>query len=114
VINGIVGFSGLAVWWRSKGRSATATLLLMSTVVVHIYSTSIYFGTEMIRGYPNVDTSSFVDFWIKFWLLNGLWLVMPFAVFAWGRVTLARQLATVQPSPEPEIATVPELAEATV
>jgi hypothetical protein len=117
VVNGIVGFTGLALWWRSKGRSATATLLLMATAVVHIYSTAIYFGTELIRHYPNVDTSSFVDFWIKFWLLNGLWLVMPFAVFVWGRRTLARQLG-VGPSaerlPEPTADATPELVEAAI
>ena len=95
VINGLVGFTGLALWWRSKGRSSTATLLLMSTAVVHLYSTAVYFGSEALDGYPNVDTASFVDFWIKFWLLNGLWLVLPWVVLWWGRQTLKRQLEHV-------------------
>jgi hypothetical protein len=95
VINGVVGFTGLALWWRSKGRSATATLLLMSTAVVHLYSAALYFGSEAFDGYPNVDTGSFVDFWIKFWLLNGLWLVIPWVVLYWGRRTLDRQFRAV-------------------
>jgi hypothetical protein len=91
VINGIVGFTGLALWWRSKGRSTTSTLLLMATAVVHLYSTALYFGSELFDGLPNVDTSSFVDLWIKFWLLNGIWLVMPWIVLYWGKRTLERQ-----------------------
>lgn len=92
VLNGVAGVSGLVWWWRSKGRSVTATVLLMATGVVHIYSVVLYFGGEVLDGYPHVDTSSFANFWIKFWLLNGLWLVMPFAVFVWGRRTLTHQL----------------------
>lgn len=92
MLNGMMGVTGLVLWWRSKGWSATATLLLMATGVVHIYSATLYFGSEMLDGYPHVDTASPADFWIKFWLLNGIWLVMPWAVFVWGRLTLARQL----------------------
>ncbi len=92
VLNGIVGFTGLALWWRSKGRSVTAVLLLMATAVVHLYSAALYFGSEALDGYPNVDTGSFVDFWIKFWLLNGLWLVMPWVVLWWGRQILRRSV----------------------
>jgi hypothetical protein len=40
VINGVVGFTGLYLWWRSRGRMPTATLLLMATAVVHLYSTA--------------------------------------------------------------------------
>jgi hypothetical protein len=90
VVNGVVGFTGLFLWWRSKGRSVTAVLLLMATAVVHLYSAALYFGSEVFDGYPNVDTGSFVDFWIKFWLLNGLWLVVPWVVLWWGRQMLRR------------------------
>ncbi len=91
VLNGVVGFTGLFVWWRSRGRSPVATLLLMATAVVHLYSTSVYFGSEIFDGFPNVETASFVDLWIKFLLLNGLWLVMPWVVLWWGWKTLQRQ-----------------------
>jgi hypothetical protein len=95
VINGIVGFTGLFVWFRSKGRAAAATLLLMSTAVVHLYSTAVYFGSEIFDGYPNVDTASFIDLWVKFLLLNGIWLVMPWVVLFWGWRTLNRQLRPI-------------------
>lgn len=84
VINGVVGFTGLALWWRSKGRNPTAVLLLLATAVVHLYSAWVYFGSEALDGYPNVDTGSVADFWIKFWLLNGLWVVVPWLVLYWG------------------------------
>jgi hypothetical protein len=112
MLNGLVGVTGLWLWWRSKGRSAAATLLLMATGVVHIYSAALYFGSEVLDGYPHVDTSSIADFWIKFWLLNGIWLVMPFAVFVWGRITLARQLRAL-PSELPADVAVPSGADPT-
>jgi hypothetical protein len=93
VANGIVGLVGLILWWRSRGRSISATLLLMATAVVHLYSTAVYFGSELFDGFPNVDTSSVIDFWIKFWLLNGLWLVVPWVVLWWGARTIRRQTA---------------------
>ncbi len=95
VLNGVIGFTGLALWWRSKGRSSAATLLLMATAVVHLYSTAVYFGSELFDGFPNVDTTSIADFWIKFWLLNGLWLVMPWVVLGWGARTLRSQAETM-------------------
>ena len=38
----------------------------MATAVVHLYSTALYFGSEILAGLPNVDTSSILDTWIKF------------------------------------------------
>lgn len=91
VANGIVGMTGLYLWWRSRGRSTTAVLLFMATAVVHIYSAAVYFGSEIFDGFPNVDTGSFIDLWIKFLLLNGLWLAVPWVVLRWGRRTLDHQ-----------------------
>lgn len=93
VTNGAIGMSALWLRYRSGKRSRTSTLMLMATAVVHLYSTAVYFGSELLDGYPHVDTSSFIDFVVKFWLLNGVWLVMPWAVLLWGRQTLERQLA---------------------
>ena len=36
-------------------------LAVAATAVVHLYSTSLYFGGEILDGLPNVDTSSFLD-----------------------------------------------------
>lgn len=82
VANGIMGITGIYLYWRR--RYAPALLLFMATAVVHLYSTTVYFGTEMLDGYPHVDTSSFVDYAVKFWILNGLWLVVPVFVLVWA------------------------------
>jgi hypothetical protein len=79
---------------RSGGRSPLAILMLMATAVVHLYGTAIYLETEALDGYPNVRTTSFIDFALEFWLLNGLWLVMPWTVLYWGKQTLYEQLGS--------------------
>jgi hypothetical protein len=98
VANGALGLSALWLRHRSGGRSPLATLLLMATAVIHLYGTTIYLGTEALDGYPNVRTTSLIDFMLKFWLLNGIWLVMPWAVLYWGKRTLYEQLAAPDPS----------------
>jgi hypothetical protein len=52
----------------------------------------MYFGSEALDGFPNVDTTSFVDYVLKFWILNGIWLVMPWTVLYWGTRTLYEQI----------------------
>ncbi len=88
VANGLVCSLGLVLWYRSRGRDLRAVLLFMAMAVVHLYSTSLYYGGEILAGLPNVDTSSFLDSWIKFGLANLSWLVFPPCVLVWG----ARQL----------------------
>jgi len=90
---GVLGFSALWLRHRSSGQNPMATLMLMATAVAHIYGTSLYFGSETLDGFPNVDTTSFVDCVLKFWVLNGLWLAMPWAVLYWGKRTLDEQFA---------------------
>jgi hypothetical protein len=92
VTNGTIGMTGLALWLRSQGRDWRAVLLFMATAVVHLYSTSYYYLTEILAGLPNVDTGSFTDTWIKFGLANAPWLTMPWVVLWWGRRTLGRRL----------------------
>lgn len=84
VANGLVGVTGLVLWWRSAGRDPRAVLLVMATAVVHLYSTSFYYLSEIIAGMPNVDTTSFTGTWIKFGLANAPWLTMPWLVLWWG------------------------------
>jgi len=90
---GALGFSALWLRHRSNGQNPMATLMLMATAVAHLYGTCMYFGSETLDGFPNVDTTSFVDYVLKFWVLNGIWLVMPWAVLYWGKRTLYAQLA---------------------
>jgi len=84
VINGSIGATALLLWWRSGGRDRRAVLLIMATAVVHVYSTSYYYLSEILAGLPNVDTSSFTDCFIKFGLANAPWLTMPWIVLWWG------------------------------
>jgi hypothetical protein len=88
VLNGLVGSLGLFLWFRSKGRDRRGVMLCMATAAVHLYSTSLYFGTEILDGLPNVDTTSFLDTWIKFGLANSPWLIFPWFVLYWGQGVL--------------------------
>jgi hypothetical protein len=84
VTNGCVGTLGLWLWLRSGRQDRRGVLLCMATAIVHLYSASLYFGSEILAGLPNVDTTSFLDSWIKFGLANAPWLVFPWFVLAWG------------------------------
>jgi hypothetical protein len=95
-IVGVLGFSALWLRHRSNQKNPTATLMLMATAVAHIYGTFMYFGSETLDGFPNVDTTSFVDYVLKFWILNGIWLVMPWTVLYWGTQTLYGQIENRQ------------------
>jgi len=84
VTNGLVGATGLFLWLRSGRTDRRGVLLCMATAVVHLYSATLYYLGEIIEGMPNVDTSSFLDTWIKFGLANAPWLVFPWLVLYWG------------------------------
>jgi hypothetical protein len=88
VANGAIGALGLTLWIGSGYRDRRGVLLCMATAVVHLYSTSLYFGTEFLDGLPNVDIGSFLDAWIKFGLANAPWIVFPWFVLYWGQRTL--------------------------
>ena len=49
VSNGAVGVLGLWRWHRSSHRDRGGVLLCMATAVVHLYSTSLYFGGEILE-----------------------------------------------------------------
>lgn len=96
VLNGVVGVLALGLRRRLHPDDALPTLLLMATAVVHLYSATLYFATEALEHFPNVDTTSFVDLFIKFWLLNGLWLVVPLVVLRWGYASLRTREASAR------------------
>jgi hypothetical protein len=89
-LNGALGVTGLALWLRSSGRDRRAVLLFMATAVVHLYSASFYYLSEIVAGLPNVRTGSFTDAWIKFGLANAPWVTMPWVVLWWGQRVLGR------------------------
>lgn len=93
VVNGCIGVTGLLLLRRSKFADHRGTLLVMATAVIHTVLTWYYYGSEIIGGFPATDTASFLDFGIKFILLNSPWLIAPWLVLAWGYQTLRRQFA---------------------
>ncbi|WP_232678871.1 hypothetical protein [Nocardioides sp. R-C-SC26] len=93
VTNGCVGLVGLILLRRSRFTDVRGTLLVMSTAVTHTVLTWYYYGSELIGGLESTDTSSFMDFGLRFLLLNSPWLIAPWLVLAWGYQTLARQFA---------------------
>ncbi len=88
VTNGAIGATGLFLWYRFQGRDLRGVWLCMATACVHLYSTSLYFLSEIVAGFPSVDTTSFLDSWIKFGLANAPWLVFPGFVIFWGIRTI--------------------------
>ncbi len=99
VINGCVGITGLILLKRSGFTDYRGTLLVMSTAVTHTVLTWYYYGSEILAGFPSVNTSSAFDLGVKFILLNAPWLIVPWLVLAWGYRMLKRQFAPdAQPS----------------
>jgi hypothetical protein len=108
VINGVLGVTGLVLWLRSSGRDPRAVLLFMATAVVHLYSASFYYLSEIVAGLPNVRTGSFTAVWIKFGLANAPWVTLPWVVLWWGQRVLvygdragAVRAAPATPPPPP-------------
>ena len=83
VTNGTVGMLALVTYLRSGRSNRVAMLIMGATAVVHLYSASLYYLTELLGGLPNVDTTSFIGTYIKFGLANLPWLVCPWFVFWW-------------------------------
>ncbi len=100
VTNGSIGMLGMILWRRSSHTDVRAVLLFMATAIVHLYSTSLYYGGEILSGLPNVDTSSFLDSWIKFGLANAPWIVFPWFVLYWGFTTLDILMTSSDREPE--------------
>lgn len=99
VINACVGITGLVLLFRSKFTDYRGTLLVMTTAVTHTVLTWYYYGTEIIAGFPSTNTASFMDFGVKFILLNSPWLIAPWFVLGWGYTMLKKQFAlTTLPS----------------
>lgn len=93
VINGCIGITGLLLLKRSKFQDYRGTLLVMSTAITHTVLTWYYYGSEIIGGLESTNTSSFMDFGVRFILLNAPWLIAPWFVLAWAHQTLKRQFA---------------------
>jgi cholestenol delta-isomerase len=60
---------------KRRLRHATVALLIVS--VMEVYGTVLYLGSELFARFANVNTTSFVDTWLKFFGLNMLWVIWP-------------------------------------
>lgn len=89
VLNGLVGVFAMRRFLASGRTDRGAVLAMTGTAVVHLYSASFYFLSELLAGMPSVDTTSFVDTYVKFGLANAPWVVVPGFVFAWAKRRLA-------------------------
>jgi hypothetical protein len=89
-INGILGLVALALWLRSGKTNPLPVYYFMFAAPLHIYPTLLYYVSEIAEGMPNVDTTSFVNLVVKFVLANCFWVILPFFVLVWGKLTLER------------------------
>ena len=88
--NGVMSGIALIAWFRSGKKNVLPIYFFMFVAAVHIVNTMLYLVSEAAIGFPNVDTQSFVNLYIKFFWSNAFWLVLPFFVLAWGKLTLER------------------------
>ena len=68
-------FAAYGLWKRRRVPRAMMALFIAS--VMEVDGTLLYFGSELLNGWRNVDTTSFVHTWLMFFGLNALWLVFP-------------------------------------
>lgn len=91
IANAVVGIIGLIYLWRTKFTDYRATLMIMAVEAIQIPLTWYYYLSEALHGFSHVNTSSFMDFVVTFFLVNSPWLILPWMVLYWGDQTLRRQ-----------------------
>lgn len=76
--SGIFGFiEGYALYCFVKGEAEKSFKISMVVGFMQFYACSIFFGTEVLADFANIRPD-FVSFYVKFWGLNGFWMIMPF------------------------------------
>jgi hypothetical protein len=73
-----------------RGNRQGAALLGICIGVTQLYGTVLYFGTEALNRFKDIDVNDPVNLWLKFVLLNAIWLVMPVVSVAVLAVALYR------------------------
>jgi hypothetical protein len=79
-------------FWKRR-RVASAMVMLLIVSVMEVDGTLLYFGSELLNHWANVDTKSFVHTWLMFFGLNALWLAFP----GWCIYNLVRHYARSAP-----------------
>ena len=74
----VAGLNLYAAHGIATGRRVPRALVaLFIASVMEVDGTLLYFGSEMLNHWRNVDTASFVHTWVMFFGLNALWLAFP-------------------------------------
>lgn len=78
LVTGLCSFLNFYVAYQLlRGKRTRAVVALFALSIMELYGTVIYFGSELLNGFADIDTASFVHTWIMFGALNSLWLVFP-------------------------------------
>ena len=91
VIEVLTGFGSLLHFYvvheLLRGSAARARLALLVVSVMDIYGALVYFGSEALVGFADIDMTHAARFWLLFVALNSLWLVFPgFCLYSGTRV----------------------------
>lgn len=85
--SGLLGFAqayALRSFWKGELRRAFYVSTLAGAL--GFYGTVVFFSVEALQGFPNISPD-FFSFYVKWWGMNGLWLIMPVvAPFAYARL----------------------------
>ena len=68
-------YASYHIWKQRQVPKAMMALLVVS--VMEVYGTVMYFGSEWLNRWANLDTQSFVHTWVMFVGLNALWFAFP-------------------------------------
>ena len=87
---GILSAIALYAWFKSGKTNPLPIYYFMFAAPLHICATMLYYVSEIAVGMPNVDTTNFINLWVKFGMTNSFWVILPFFVLVWGKQTLER------------------------
>lgn len=94
VCNGLLLLVALFARLRLGKENLTILVVFWSSSTVHVYSTALYFLSEIFEGLPNCDFSNYFNIFFAFFLANIPWLYMPFVtVYPWIFGELKRHIA---------------------
>jgi hypothetical protein len=81
VIELVTGFGSLLNFYVAhqllRGTVERARVALFAVSIMELYGVLIYFGSEALNHFADIDTASFVRTWILFVGLNSLWVIFP-------------------------------------
>lgn len=88
--NAILSIVALRMWFKSNKTNPLPIYYFMFAAPLSTYPTILYYTSELATGMPNVDTTSFINLYVKFGMSNSFWVIIPFFVLVWGKQTLEK------------------------